>query len=68
MEKSKRFFERRGWFNRDHFELIRDRFTINVGGPTRMGVSLKPECAHYFMLTNNRNKNAAVNEVKRLLC
>jgi hypothetical protein len=61
-------FEKKGYFDRDHFDLIRDKFTTGLGGPVRMGVGLKPEAAHYFMITNNRNQNAAIDEVRRLLC
>lgn len=62
-------FEKREWFKKDHFELLRDELTDGVGGPSRMGVHLKmPEAAHYFMIVNNKNKQAAIDEVKKLLC
>ena len=49
--------------------MIRDKFTDKVGGPDRMGVCLKmPDAAQYFFLANNKNSNAAVKEIEKLLC
>lgn len=48
---------------------MRDKFTVNVGGPNRMGVSLKmPDTAIFFMICHNNNKAAATEEVRKLLC
>ena len=48
---------------------MRDKFTITVGGPKRMGVSLKmPDTAMYFMICHNNNKAGATEEVRKLLC
>jgi hypothetical protein len=56
LQKFKKIFENKGYFNRNHFDLIRDKFTINVGGPKRLGVSLKmPDTAMYFMSCHNGN-------------
>lgn len=69
LEKYKRVFEAKGWFQRDHFELIRDELTTGHGtGPTRFGVHLKmPEAAAFFLLANHRNRNNASSEVEGLL-
>lgn len=70
IEKYKRIFEARGWFLKDHFELIRDELTVGHGsGPQRFGVELKmPEAAMFFLLANQRNREKATAEVERLLC
>jgi hypothetical protein len=69
IEKYKRIFEARGWFLKDHFELIRDELTVGHGsGPKRFGVELKmPEAAMFFLLANQRNREKATAEVERLL-
>jgi glycogen debranching enzyme len=69
IEKFKKIFERRGWFLRDHFELIRDKFTVGMGsGPQRNNVTLKmPDAAMFFLLANNRNREGAKKEVESLL-
>ena len=69
IEKYKRIFEAKGWFLKDHFELIRDELTVGHGsGPKRFGVELKmPEAAMFFLLANQRNREKATAEVERLL-
>tara|TARA_B110000285_G_scaffold232850_1_gene305022 strand:+ start:688 stop:1353 length:666 start_codon:yes stop_codon:yes gene_type:complete len=69
LERYKKIFERKGWFQRDHFELIRDKFTEGMGsGPKRSNVTLKmPDAAMFFLLANQRNREAATKEVERLL-
>jgi len=66
IEKYKKIFERRGWFLRNHFDLIRDKFTTGMGsGPQRSNVTLKmPDAAMFFLLANNRNREKATKEVE----
>lgn len=69
IEKYKRIFEAKGWFLKDHYELIKDELTVGHGsGPKRFGVELKmPEAAMFFLLANQRNREKATAEVERLL-
>jgi len=69
MEKYKKLFENRGWFLKDHYELMRDELTTGHGsGPTRFNIHLKvPEAPLFFMLANNRNRYNATKETERLL-
>ncbi len=69
LSKYRKIFENKGYFNRNHFDLMRDKFTINVGAHKRMGVSLKmPDTAYFFMICHNNNKAGATEEVRKLLC
>ena len=54
---------------KNHFDLLRDEFTIGHGSdPNKLGVQLKmPEAAFFFMIKNNKNRDGAVREVEKLL-
>lgn len=68
-ENYKRRFEKNGLFMKPRFDVLKDHLTVGHGGKDRMGVKLKmPEAAIFFMIVNNRNKNAAIKEVEKLLC
>ena len=70
MERYKRIFDKKEWFIKDRFELIRDHLTVGHGsGPKRMNVRLKmPEAGYFFMCANGRNRTTATKEVEALLC
>ena len=70
MDRYKRIFDKKGWFNMDRFELMRDHLTVGHGsGPKRMNVRLKmPEAAYFFMTATGRNRSTATKEVESLLC